>query len=65
MKGQTKQDKLVRLAGRLALSIAKERGDVKYEKYRKYRKAMLAVKKDLLQKYEAAGMKAAKKAISN
>jgi hypothetical protein len=65
MKGQTVQDKLSRLAGKLAVQVAQDRNDPLYAKYEKFRGLYMEYKQAIIQKYGAAGMKAARNAINN
>lgn len=60
----TTQDKMARLAGRMAMAIAKSKGDSDYIKYAKVRKVLIALKTKLIHKYGMAGMKAARIAAS-
>ena len=60
---RTKQDKLAALVGNLALKIAKKNNDPMYEKYAKYRKQYLELKKELIRKYMSKAKQAAKQAI--
>jgi len=60
---RTKQDKLAALVGNLALKIAKKNNDPMYEKYAKYRKQYLELKKELIRKYMSKAKQAAKQAM--
>lgn len=64
MKGQTVQDKLARVAGKLAVQVAQQRNDPLYAKYAKFRELYMEYKQAIIQKYGAAGMKAARSAMS-
>ena len=60
---RTKQDKVAALVGNLALKIAKKNNDPMYEKYAKYRKQYLELKKELIRKYMSKAKQAAKQAM--
>jgi len=61
---RTKQDKLKALAGKLALQIAKEQKDPLYAKYEKMRSLYLKYKNQIIEKYSAKAMAAARKAAN-
>lgn len=56
--------KMQALANRLAVSIAKEKGDPSYKKYKLYRDKFIDAKKMLGRKYKSVAMRQARAAIA-
>ena len=60
---RTKEDKIAALIGNMALKLAKKNNDPLYEKYAKYRRQYLELKKELIQKYMSRAKQAVKQAL--
>lgn len=58
----TKEAKMARLSGGMAMQIAKAKNDPMYARYQKARKIMLDTKKKIQQKYGQKGKMAAREA---
>jgi len=60
----TRQAKMARLSGGLAMQMAKKNNDPMYNKAMKAKKLFMGMKKKIMQKYGMKGKAAARKAVS-
>jgi hypothetical protein len=61
----TKKKKLNRLTGRASISIAKEKKDPLYERYRRLREKLMILKAKLVKKYKSRAKKVARKMLTS
>lgn len=60
----TKKKQFNRLAGRASITIAKEKDDPLYERYRRLREKMMQIKSKLVKKYRSKARTAARKTLA-
>ena len=60
----TKKKQFNRLAGRASITIAKEKDDPLYERYRRLREKMIQIKAKLVKKYRSKARMSARKTLS-